>query len=465
MRNNQAKGESMGAIRFVDTTLRDGNQSLWDATGITTSMVLKVAENMNRAGFKAIDFISSIHIGVAVRYHKENPFEKIRLAARAMPDTPLSFGTTGRRFIGFVWSPDAIMELVMKTVAAAGIRRVWLIDAAHDMAVISKNARMAKQAGIEEFVAALSYSISPVHTDAYYQEKTREIAACPDVDTLYLKDQGGLLTPDRVKTLVPIIRRNLSGKPLEIHTHCSAGMALGVYKEAIHQGIDILHTAIPPLANGTSQPSVFDVLDQLGALACESRIHLEALDAVSKDLYRIAEKEGRKPGEPVDYDPAYYEHQVPGGMVSTLRRQLVEGGMEHKLPQVMEEIKQVRQDLGYPIMVTPLSQFVATQASMNVISGKRYRMVPDGIIQYVLGYFGDPPAPMDPEILDRIHQLPKTKKMAGEERPEPTLAELRKSIGAGPNMSDEEFLLRYSLKESEVAEMLAAGPAKTEYAF
>ena len=455
----------MKEIRFVDTTLRDGNQSLWDATGLTTAMVLKVAKDLNRAGFKAIDFISSVHIGVAVRYHKENPFEKIRLAARAMPDTPLSFGTTGRRFIGFVWSPDAIMELVMKTIAAAGIRRVWIIDAAHDMDVISKNARMAKQAGIEEFVMALSYSISPVHTDDYYLEKTRAIVACPDVDTVYLKDQGGLLTPERVKTLVPIIQANLGGKTLEIHTHCSTGLGPEVYLEAIRQGIDILHTAIPPLADGTSQPSIFHMMDRLGELGCECRIDREALERASKDLYRMAEKEGRKPGEPVNYDPAYYEHQVPGGMVSTLRRQLAEGGMEHRLPQVMEEIKQVRKELGYPIMVTPLSQFVATQASMNVISGKRYQMVPEGVIQYVLGYFGETPAPVDPEVLDRIHTLPKTKKMAAEERPQPTLAELRKQIDAGPEVSDEEFLLRYSLKQTEVEEMLAAGPAKTEYPF
>ena len=137
--------------------------------------------------------------------------------------------------------------------------------------------------------------------------------------------------------------------------------------------------------------------------------------------------------------------------------------MEHRLPEVMEEIKQVRQELGYPIMVTPLSQFVATQASMNVISGKRYQMVPDGVIQYVLGYFGDPPAPVDPEVLDRIHELDKTKKMAKEERPQPTLAELRKTHDISSNVSDEEFLLRYSLKQNEVEEMLAAGPANTEY--
>lgn len=454
----------MRKIRFVDTTLRDGNQSLWDATGLTTGMILSVAADMDRAGFKAIDFISSIHMGVSVRYHKENPFEKIRLAAKAIPNTPLSFGTTGRRFIGFVRSPDSIVELVLKTVAANGIRRVWLIDAAHDIDVISKNARMAKQAGIEEFVVALSYSISPVHTDAYYAQKAREIVACREVDTVYLKDQGGLLTPERVRELVPVIREAIGEKPLEIHTHCSAGLGPQVYLEAIRQGIDILHTAMPPLADGTSQPSIFQIVEEMKGLECETDVAMDVLKGISERLYAIAEKEGRKPGMPAAYDAAYYEHQVPGGMVSTLKRQLGEAGMEHRLPEVIEEIKRVRKELGYPIMVTPLSQFVGTQAAMNIISGKRYKIVPDGIIQYVLGYFGESPAAIDPEVLDKVHSLEKTKKMMKEAFPQPSIEEIRKASGMGPEVSDEEFLLRYSLKQNEVEAMLAAGPINPEYA-
>ena len=358
-------------IKFIDTTLRDGNQSLWDATGLKTETILKLAPLVDQVGFKAVDFTSSIHMGVAVRYHKENPWEKIRLAAQAMPHTPLSFGTTGRRFIGFKRSPDSVMALVMERMAANGIRRVWLIDAAHEMTVINNNARMAKAAGIEDFVVALSYTISPVHTDDYYASKADEIAENPDVDTIYLKDQGGLLTPERVRTLIPAIQPNLHGKPFEIHSHCTTGLALQVYREAIRLGVDTVHTAIPPLADGTSQPSIFDVLKDLRSDGHQAHVRDETLQEISGILHDLARTESRSPGAPQSYDPSYYEHQVPGGMVSTLKRQLAEAGMTDRLGEVMIEIVQVRRDLGYPIMVTPLSQFVATQATMNVVSGEK----------------------------------------------------------------------------------------------
>ena len=201
----------MKEIKFVDTSLRDGNQSLWDATGLTARMILSLAPQVDRAGYLAVDLTASTHMQTAVRYHRENPWEKVRLISKAMPNTRLCFGTTGRRFIGFKRSPDSIMQLVYDRMAANGIRRVWLCEAALEMESIVKNARMSKSAGIEEFMVALCYTISPVHTDAYYAEKTREITQCPDVDTVYIKDQGGLLTPDSVKILIRAVQPNLNG--------------------------------------------------------------------------------------------------------------------------------------------------------------------------------------------------------------------------------------------------------------
>ncbi len=446
----------MTTVQFVDTTLRDGNQSLWDATGLTTEAILAVAKQMDAVGFKAVDFISSIHMGVAVRYHKENPWEKTKLVSRAMPHTPLSFGTTGRRFIGFKRCPDSILALVYQCMAANGIRRVWLIDAAHEMEVIRKNARMAKAAGIEDFMTALSYTISPVHTDQYYAIKTREITACPDVNTIYLKDQGGLLTPDRITTLIPSIQKHLNGRSLEIHSHCTTGLAPQVYSDAVRLGVNVVHTAIPPLADGTSQPSVFRVIEDVRTLGHEPAVSESLLPPISKKLYALAEKENRPVGTPQEYNPSYYEHQVPGGMVSTLKRQLSEAGMESRLPEVLEEIVRVRRDLGFPIMVTPLSQFVGTQATMNVVSGERYKMVPDGIIEYVVGYFGEPPAPIDEEVSAKISKLPKAKKLREQHFPQPSVGELKREMGLPGSTSDEEFLLRYAMKGREVDDMLAA---------
>jgi oxaloacetate decarboxylase alpha subunit len=450
----------MSEIKFVDTSLRDGNQSLWDATGLRTGMILSLAPEVERAGYHAVDLVASTHMQTAVRYHQENPWEKIRLASKAMPNTRLCFGTTGRRFIGFKRSPDAIMQLVYDRMAANGIRRVWLCEAALEMDSIIKNARMSKKAGIEEFMVALCYSISPVHTDEYYVTKTREITQCPDVDTIYIKDQGGLLTPDSVKTLVKAIQPNLNGRPLEIHTHCNTGLGPLVYLEAIRLGVDRVHTGVPPLANGTAQPSIFNVLNNIKHMGHTSNLNEEALKNYSNQLMEIAKKEARPAGAPLEYDLAYYKHQVPGGMMTTLKRQLSEAGKADCLNEVLEEIVTVRKDLGYPIMVTPLSQFVATQATMNVVLEERYKIIPDGIIEYLAGYHGAPPVPVDQNVLDKIYRWPKTRKIIEQEFPQPTVTEIRKQTNIGPNVSDEEFLLRFALGDDEVDKMLSSNHAR-----
>jgi oxaloacetate decarboxylase alpha subunit len=228
--------------------------------------------------------------------------------------------------------------------------------------------------------------------------------------------------------------------------------------EAIRLGIDTVHTGVPPLANGTGQPSLFNVLKNIRHMGHTASIDEDALKGYSKGLQDIAEKEGRSSGVPLEYDLAYYEHQVPGGMTTTLKRQLSEAGQTHRLEEVLEEIVQVRKELGYPIMVTPFSQFIATQATMNVITGERYKMVPDGVMEYVAGYFGKPPAPIEPNVLDKITRLPKTQKLMDEVFPQPSVQEVRKQMGVGPDVSDEEFLLRYALGDAEVDTMLRAGP-------
>lgn len=284
------------------------------------------------------------------------------------------------------------------------------------------------------------------------------ITSCPDVDTIYLKDQGGLLTPERLKTLVPAIQANLNGRPLEAHTHCNTGLGPLVYLEAIRLGIDTLHAAVPPLANGTGQPSIFNILKNIRHMGHSAQINEDSLKAYSSNLLAIAQEQDRPVGTPLEYDLSYYEHQVPGGMVTTLKRQLAETNQSDRLAEVYEEIIAVRRELGYPIMVTPFSQFVATQATVNVVSGERYKIIPDGVMEYVAGYFGEPPSPIDPNVLEKIFSFPKTKKLMKESFPQPSVAEIRKELNMDPNVSDEEFLLRYALGDSAVDKMLAEHP-------
>ncbi len=447
-------------VRFIDVTLRDGNQSLWGAAGISNGMVESMLPFEEKAGLKAVDLLASIHMGMSVRYFKENPWERIRIAKRILKNTPFSFGTTGRRFIGFRAMPFSIMDLVYDRMAANGMGRVWISEASHDIKVIHRNAESAKRAGIGEVVVALCYSISPVHTDEYYAELARQVVSSPHVDTVYLKDQGGLLTPERIKTLIPTIWSNIGNLNFEFHSHCSTALAPICYVEAVKMGVKVLHTAVPPLANSSSLPDIFNILKNIRYLGYKANVDDEALDSMSKMLSGFAEQQGRQGGAIAEYDVSYYEHQLPGGMVSTMRRQLVEMKMEHRWGEIVEEVARVRKELGYPIMVTPLSQFVGTQSTMNVISGTRYKQVPDGVIQYAAGWFGQPTVPIDPNVLDKIASLPKAKEFFNKEFPQASIKELRKEIGAGPDVDDEEFLLRYSMSDKEVDEMLAASSGR-----
>jgi len=454
-------GFSKGEINFVDTTVRDGNQSLWDATGLTTAMILSIAPEMDRAGFKAVDFMTGMHMAVSVRWHKENPWEKIRLVNKAMPNTPLRFGGTGRRFMGWKRIPESVMTLALELIIASGVKQVWLSEPSFDVDLTLRQAELTKKAGAEKFIVALPYTISPIHSDEYYAQKAGEMAASPYVDAMYLKDPGGLLTADRVRTLVPAIQQRIHGLPLEIHSHCNTGLAPLVYLEALQLGIRTVHTASSPLANGTSQPSTENILKNARRLGYSAELDEEALEAMATHFRNVAESQGRPLGAPVEYDVYYYEHQVPGGMLTTLKRQLTEMKMENRLEEVLREIIQVRKELGYPVMVTPFSQFVGSQATMNVVTGKRYSRVPTQVIEYVAGYYGTPPAPVDQNVMDKISSQPQAGSILSAETAEPTIEELRQKIGI--SYSDEEFLIRLALTDKEVDDMLAAGPIKTEY--
>ncbi|MCS7255985.1 MAG: biotin carboxyl carrier protein [Thermomicrobium sp.] len=441
-------------IKLIDVTLRDGNQSLWSAIGIDTRTVVDVAPWLDRAGFKCIDFTTSTHMAISVRYHREDPYEKIRLARQLMPNTPLIFMTTGMRFITWEPAPRAIIRLAMRVVLRHGIRRIQIVEPMNNMSALLEAARIAREEGAETVVAGLVYSISPVHTDDFYVRCAQELARERHlIDTVYIKDPSGLLTPERVRTIVPALRAALGeDMPLEIHSHCNMGMAPLCYLEAARLGVETVHTAIPPLAEGTSLPSISRTVANLRELGFEVEIDLEPLQHVSEYLFRLARRKGYPIGQPLEYDVSYYRHQVPGGMITTLRRHLKEAGAEHRFQDVLEEIVRVRAELGYPIMVTPYSQLVATQALMNLESRERYEKVPDEVIKYVLGRYGPPPAPIDPWVKERVLSLPRAREL-DVPIPEPTLEELRREFGG--TISDEELLLRWALPGDQVDAALA----------
>ncbi|TAK36157.1 MAG: biotin carboxyl carrier protein, partial [Lysobacteraceae bacterium] len=355
-------------VTFVDQTLRDGNQSLW-ALSMSTSMILPVASRLNEAGFTALDLTAPAHFKSIVREVHEDPWERIRLVARQITSAPLCV-MQQCSITGFNIVPKCMARLWMQTLARNGIRRVHLMEASNDFGLrVPDYVRFGTEAGMK-VVLCMTYSISPRHTDDYYAQKTRDAVALK-VPFLMLKDPGGLLTPERVKTLVPAILRNAGSTPVEFHSHCTTGLAPLCYLEAVKQGIRTLHTAIPPLANSSSQPSVLNVAENLRHLGFAPRIDAAAVEAVARHLHFVAKREGRPIGAPVEYDEYQYVHQIPGGVISNLKRQLTQLKLIDRLPQVIEESIQVRKDFGYPIMVTPFSQFMATQAAINVVLGER----------------------------------------------------------------------------------------------
>ena len=442
-------------IRFVDTTIRDGHQSLW-AESMTTGMMLPVADAMDRAGFDAIELISSSHLKKCVRELKEDPWARVKLVSQRITRTPLRLNAG--RFSAFDITPRSMYRLFMERMAANGIREARISEEWNELEGWEWKTKVCRDVGINPVLNVI-YSVSPKHTDEYFAERTSQ-AASLGVNRLCLKDPGGLLTPERVRTLVPIMFANARGITVELHTHCTTGLGPLCCLEAVKLGIKIVNTALPPLADGSSNPSLFNVAKNLRALGYSTLIDEALLKPVSDHFTYIARREGFPIGAPVEYDYSQYQHQVPGGMISNLRFQLRKVGLENKIDLALEETMRVRAELGYPIMVTPLSQFVGSQAAINVIVGERYKEVTDQIIQYALGYWGKEGAElMAPEVKAKILDRPRAREWSAWQPPEPTVAELRKKMNA-ENCSDEEFLLRWNLSVDEIQAMRSAGEPK-----
>lgn len=447
-------------MELVDVSIRDGNQSLWGATGLSTAQILQIAPVLNRVGFRALDFTSSTHMGVAVRTFREDPWERLRLARAAMPDTPLQLIGTGLRFISWELLNPEVLQLAYHCLVRNGVTRFVVLDPMHDLDAVRRTARMIRVAGGEEIVGALTFTISQVHDDAFYARLAGEMAACPDIDRVYIKDPAGLVTPERARTLIPGIQARLGGTPLELHSHCTIGLAPRTYLAAADLGVAALQVACGPLANGTSLPDAQHVVANLRELGHTVDIDDEALGLVAAYFTRLAQAESLPAGTPQEFDAAFLRHQVPGGVISTLKRHLAEVGLADQFDAVMAETGRVRAELGYPIMVTPFPQLVCTQALFNVIDAERYTTVSDQVIRYALGSFGRPTAPVDAQVADRILSRPRARELAAEPPP-PGVAELRKRFPAG--ISDEEFLLRATMPGEQVDAMIAAGPARRRY--
>ncbi|PZC47832.1 MAG: oxaloacetate decarboxylase, alpha subunit [Chloroflexi bacterium] len=424
-------------IKFIDTTVRDGHLSLW-ALNMRTGMMLSVLPHLDEAGFDAIEFfLPMVQIKKMGKELGEDALEWLKRGAALNTKTELRLH--GGIHPGLALIPRSISRLLAEMVVAHGVAVTRISSSWNDFPELVPEMEELTKIGYKSVVNVI-YSESPKHTDDYFRERIRQAAALKPYRICF-KDVGGLLTPERTRQLLPIFLEAAGDVEIEFHAHCNNGLAPLNALEVAKGGIKYIHTSVPPLANGTSQPSVFNVAQNLRALGFDTAIDEEALAPVVEKLTTIAQRQHLPMGHPRLFDQSIYNHQVPGGMISNLQYQLRLVGMEDRLQETLEEVVRVRAEFGYPIMVTPLAQFVGSQAAINVIVGERYKQVSDEVIQYALGHWGrEPVTDMDQEVRANILNRSRAGEWARWERPDPTVEEVRRKYGE--NVSDEELVLR-----------------------
>lgn len=428
----------MKRIGFVDTTFRDAQQCLW-ATRMSTAMMLPIAEKLDRAGFDVAEVMGAVQFDAAIRYLGENPWERLRLLRQHITRTPLQALIRSKCVLGFDLVPDDLSALWAEQLIRNGVKRLIVFDGLHDLGNLSAATHRAHDLGA--FVTGwLTFSDSPVHTDDLYVAKAREFIDRLGIDALMIEDTGGILTPERTATLVPAVKAAIGDVSLGLHSHGLIGLCQRTYLEAIKHGVDNLYTAIPPLADGNAPPSVVTTARNLRASGFDCSVDDTLIAEMSAHIDRVANLAGKPKGVPRDFDVTFLGHQIPGGVHSNLKAQLEAAGLGDKLPAVLEESARVRADLGWPIQVTPFAQLIGVQATLNVVRGERYAVVPAEVKKYALGYYGKLLAPVSPDCLDRIVERGPGNIALSPPALEPIVPTLRKRY---PGAADDEILLRH----------------------
>jgi oxaloacetate decarboxylase (Na+ extruding) subunit alpha len=317
-------------IELVDQTFRDGQQSLWGMR-LRGGMLRKVAGELDRSGFRAVEVTGSSLMECSVRYSREDPWESLDLWRTWLPSSELRSPVCQNRIGTFGMTPDALMDLWVRTLVRHGIDALWVYDCLYNMAQMKRLCDVIAETGAKA-LGAIMYGISPVHTDEWFAQRVRQMASWPSVNAIYVEDAPGILTPERARTLIPAILAAAGDKPVEWHFHNNTAMGALNYMIAVELGGTILHTCSRPLANGPSLPSTEQTVANLDRLGLEHGIDEAALPPVADHCARIARQEGWLIGEPAEFDAFAYEHHLPGGMTGTLKAQLAQYSMTERLP-------------------------------------------------------------------------------------------------------------------------------------
>lgn len=388
----------MKPVKITDTTLRDAHQSLW-ATRMRTEDMLPILADIDEAGFFSLEVWGGATFDVCLRFLGEDPWERLRLIKSHIKKTPLQMLLRGQSLVGYQHYPDDVVREFVSLSVKNGIDIIRIFDALNDVRNMVVPMQAAKEAGAH-VQASVVYTISPVHTTKHYLETATALVEL-GADSICIKDMAGLLTPFKAYELVALLKKEL-GIMIHLHSHYIGGMAVGAYLKAAEAGVDVIDTASVPLAFGASQPPAETVVRAFQETEYDTGLNLRHLFYIAKYFEALRKSRGFDRGVTRITDMRVFEHQVPGGMISNLVSQLEEQRALDRIHDVLDEIPKVREELGYPPLVTPTSQIVGTQAVLNVLSGARYKLVPGEVKAYVRGLYGRPPAPMDPEIQKKI---------------------------------------------------------------
>ncbi len=388
----------MKAIKITDTTLRDAHQSLW-ATRMRLEDMLPIIGDLDTAGYHSLEVWGGATFDVCMRFLGEDPWERLRQIKQRVSKTPLQMLLRGQSLLGYQHYPDDVVREFIALSVKNGIDIIRIFDALNDVRNMIVPIEAAKAAGAH-VQASVVYTISPVHTMEHYLETARALVKL-GADSLCIKDMAGLLTPYKAFELVTLIKSEL-GIMIQLHSHYIGGMAVGTYLKAAEAGVDVIDTASVPLAFGASQPPVETLVRALQDTVYSTGLDMHHLFKIATYFESLRKERGFERGLTRISDMRVFEHQVPGGMISNLVSQLEEQRALDKINDVLAEIPRVREDLGYPPLVTPTSQIVGTQAVLNVISGARYKLVPGEVKAYVRGLYGAPPAPVNMEVRRKI---------------------------------------------------------------
>ncbi len=435
----------MAQIKITETVLRDSHQSLI-ATRMTTEQMLPILAEMDKVGYHSLEAWGGATFDSCMRFLNEDPWERLRKIRAEVKNTKLQMLFRGQNILGYRHYSDDVVEYFVQKSIANGIDILRIFDALND----PRNLETAINATIKEgghVQAAISYTTGEVYTTEYYTRYAKQLEGM-GANSICIKDMAGLLKPYDAYELVSALKETVK-LPIQLHTHYTSGLASMTLLKAIEAGVDIVDTAISPMAMGTSQPPTEALVATLEGTQYDTGIKLEELDKITKYFTPLREKylsDGLMNTKALKVDVNALIYQVPGGMLSNLMSQLKQAGKEDKLTEVLCEVPKVRADVGYPPLVTPSSQIVGTQAVFNVLGGERYKMVTKEFKGLVKGEYGRTPLPIDPAFVKKIIGDEKQITCRPADLLTPELEKLRSEIPAGYLEADED-ILSYALFE------------------